>query len=139
HARYHDRLGMRLLRAGESGAAEKAHRKAFDLQTQLVKQHPNVVAYQFWLSLMERSLGKALSDLGQLSHARTHLKNATDRAEALRKKAPHLGGVLPFLGMAYRDLADALSRSGEPEAAAEALRKSAEFGPPGRGPGPPGR
>ena len=136
HGRYLDRYGMRLLRAGKTDEADKVFRRALDVQSKLVRQHPDAIAYGFYLSLIERSLGEIESNRGQLSSAKLYLKSATERAEALRKRAPHLGGIRPFLGMAYRDLANVLSRTGETGPAAEARKKAAEFGPPK---GPPKR
>lgn len=129
--RYLDRLGMKLLRAGEYDEAQKVYREAIILQGQLAKLYPDVIAYGFWLCLIERSLGEALANKGELSEAKAYLKSATERAESLRKKAPHLTGFRPFLGMAYRDLSDILSRTGEAEPAAKAKAKANEFGPPG--------
>jgi tetratricopeptide (TPR) repeat protein len=137
HARYLDRLGMSLARAGKLAEAEGLHRKAVASQIRLAEQYPDVVAYRVWLGLMERSLGRVVGDRGGLKEARELLERATERVEALRKKDARLGGVRPFLGMAYRDLARVLSQSGEPARAAEALRKAEEFGRDG-GPGFPG-
>ena len=123
-----------MLRAGKLEEAEKLHWKAVGVQTRLVKQYPEVVAYSLWLGLMERSLGEVLGSHGQLKEARARIEAAIDRVEALWKKDPRLGGVCPFLGMAYRDLARVLTRNGEPALAAEALRKAEAFGREG-GPG----
>jgi tetratricopeptide (TPR) repeat protein len=134
HARYLDLLGIASFDARDLDQAEKLHRKAVAFETRLVKQYPEVIAYSFWLSLMERSLGQALSDRGELEEARTRLESAATRLEGLRRKDPRLGPVDPILGRVYRDLAQALTRSGEAALAAEALRKAEEFGRD-RGPG----
>jgi hypothetical protein len=84
---------------------------------------------------MERSLGRVLSERGTLKEARALLESATGRAEALRKKDARLAGVRPFLGLAYRDLAQALGRAGEAALAAEARRKAEAFRPEPFGPG----
>jgi serine/threonine protein kinase len=138
HARYLDRFGLVLFDAGELDAAAQAHRKALDLQNKLVKQCPDVLSYTFWQCLMERALGRTLSERGKLTEGRALLESSIARAEALGKKDSRLVGVRPFLGMAYRDLARALSRAGKPEQAAEALRKAETFGPRPGGGGRPG-
>ena len=105
-----------------------------------------MAAYRFWLSLMECSLGRVLSDKRQLPDAQAHLVSAIDRLEPYEDD-PHLGGLRPFLSMAYRDLAEVYTRSGKPQLAAEALGKAEKLGrgplqvpasstPPG-GPPPP--
>ncbi len=136
HARYLDQLGMRLVQAKKPEEAEKLHRKAVDFQTRLVKQHPEVLAYSLWLGLMERSLGQALGERGELKEARSRIEAAIERVEALLKKDSRLGGVRPFLGLAYRDLARVHTKAGEAALAAEASRKAAQFGRDG-GPGGP--
>ncbi len=157
YARYLDRFGLVLFDAGELDAAGQAHRKALDLQNKLVKQCPDVLAYTFWQCLMERALGRTLSERSKLTEGRALLAGVTwlggsgklteglallessiARAEALGKKDSRLVGVRPFLGMAYRDLARTLSRAGKPEQAAEALRKAETFGPRPGGGGRPG-
>lgn len=128
HARYLDQLGLHLRRTGTPEEVEKAHRAAFEEQSALVQSHPDVPAYQFWLSLFERSYGRALAGRGEQSAAVTRLRSAITRAETLLKKDARLGGVRPFLGMAYDDLADALSAAGKPDEAADAEKKSREYG-----------
>src|SRR5262249_54100908 len=134
HARYLDRLGMMLLQARKLVEAETAHRKAVSLQSGLVKQYPEVIAYGFWLSLMECSLARGLSEGGTLPEARTRLDSAAGRLEALREKEPKLGSIRQSLGMAYRNLAQVFGRSGEAELEALMLRKAESFGRE-RGPG----
>jgi serine/threonine protein kinase len=135
-ARYHDRLGLRLFRAGRLEEAERFHRRAVADQEGLVKEYPGAVSYAVWLGLMERSLGDVLDARGQLPEARARLESATARVDALWRKEPRLAGLKPFLAMAYRDLARVLDRSGEPALAAEALRKGEAFGPDWRPIGP---
>jgi tetratricopeptide (TPR) repeat protein len=137
HARYLDGLGIALFRNEQLTEAEEAHRQAVGIQTRLLEQYPQVVAYSFWLGLMDRSLGRVLGERGKLVEARTRLESATRRVESLWKKDARLKGARPFLGMAYYDLARVLSRSGESAKAKEALSRSQEFGGD-RGPkGPP--
>ena len=133
HARYLDQLGMRLFRAGKLDKSEERHREAVAIETKLVKDHPEVVAYNLWLGLMERSLAHALAARGELKEARTRLESAVGRVDASWQKDPRLSGVRPFLGMAYRELSEVLTRSLEPALAAEARCKADEFGLRDRG------
>jgi serine/threonine protein kinase/tetratricopeptide (TPR) repeat protein len=137
HAQYLDRLGNGLFQARSLDEAEKAHRKAVALQSRLVKQHTDVLAYGFWLSQMECSLARVLSDRGELQEARSRLETAVERLEGLPTKDPRLGSVRSFLGTAYRELAQVLRRGGDVELATKALRKAEELDRR-QGPGPPG-
>jgi hypothetical protein len=140
HCRYLDAVGIRLLRTGRSGDAERVFREAVALQSAIVRQHPKVVVNAVWLGLMERSLGEALAERGELTAARELLEAATSRVEDVYKRDPKLGGLRPFLSMAYRNLADVHDRSDAPALAAVARRKADGFGPDPRGkhdhPGP---
>jgi tetratricopeptide (TPR) repeat protein len=143
HGRYLEQLGVALFASAKPDDAEKTLRKAATVQQRLVKQYPEVVAYGFGLSLTERSLGRVLNERREWKEARALLEDAVSRMEALQKKDPRLGAIRPLLGVAYRDLAQALKGSGEVGLAEEALRKSRErepehaldpFGPRERGP-----
>src|SRR5262249_30995374 len=113
--------------AGRADEAEKLHREALVTQVRLVQQCPGVVAYVFWHCLMGRSLGRALSELGEQTEALERPRSALDRAEGLAKNDPALTGIRPFLGMAYRDLAQALGRAGDTAAADQARRKAETY------------
>jgi tetratricopeptide (TPR) repeat protein len=136
HARYLDEQGTRLFQARNLSEAEKLHRKAVDFQSKVVKNYPEVVAYSLWLGLMERSLGRVLAERGDLKEARARLEAAVARVDDFWKRDSRLTGLRPFLGTAYRDLAQVLRRVDEPARAAEAQHKADEFGKPG---GPPGQ
>ncbi|HJZ93875.1 MAG TPA: serine/threonine-protein kinase [Gemmataceae bacterium] len=131
HAQYLDWLGMEAFLARDFDESERMHRKAVTYQSTLVKQYPAVVAYAFWLSLMECSLGRVLVERGELKEARTRFQSATDRLEGLRKNEPNFGFVHGPLGMAYGELSRVLTKSGETELAAKARKKAEELGPPG--------
>ncbi len=137
HARTLDQLGLTLLNAKQLDEAEKVQRQAVKRQQRLHEQYPEVVAFSFWLGLMERTLGRILSERGQWKEARGRLESATSRVEGLWKKDSRLGGTRPFLGMAYRELARALAATGEPALASAAERKADEYWSE-RGPGPGG-
>jgi serine/threonine protein kinase/tetratricopeptide (TPR) repeat protein len=115
--------------------AEKMLRDAVALQAGLVKQHPEVLAYNFSLSLMQSSLARLVSDRGNVKEARVLLEASTTQLAALLDKDHRLGFVGKFLGPAYRELAQVLTRLGEKELASQALHKAEGFGP-GRGPDP---
>ncbi len=127
HARYLDRLGMNLFEADKLEEAEKQHRKAVAVQRKLVKQHPGVVVYDLWLCLMERCLGRTVGARGAFKEARELLEGATSRVEAMWQKDRRLEGVRPFLGLAYRDLANVLEKSKEPALALAARAKAEQF------------
>ena len=98
-----------------------------DLQNRVVKQSPDA-AYLLWLGLLERALGRVLSERMELKDARSHLEAAISWVEPLGKKEPRLQGVRPLLALAYRDLAQVHARGGDATAAAAALRKAEELG-----------
>jgi tetratricopeptide (TPR) repeat protein len=131
HAQYLDWLGIESFLARDFDESERMHRKAVIYQSGLVKQYPAIVAYAFWMSLMECSLGRVLVERGELKEARSRFQSAADRLEGLRKNEPNLGMVRGPLGMAYGELARELTKSGETELAAKARKKAEEFGPPG--------
>jgi tetratricopeptide (TPR) repeat protein len=139
-AQVHERLGVAIERI-DPDRAEKALRKAVALQTGLVRQHPEVVAYPFVLAMMQSSLARFLGGRGAWGEARTLLEASTDRLEELVRKEPRLGFARGALGRGYRDLAQALRQLGDRDGAAAVLRKAEALGP-GRGPepfGPRGR
>ena len=58
----HDRLGEVLEQMEQRDEAERHYHKAVKLQTALVRQHPEVIAYDLTLSRIQRSLARLLSD-----------------------------------------------------------------------------
>jgi tetratricopeptide (TPR) repeat protein/tRNA A-37 threonylcarbamoyl transferase component Bud32 len=137
-AHVQDRLGALLVQLKRPDEADKAFRKAVMLQSRLVKQHPEVVAYGLSLALMQASLGRLQAERGNLKEARTLLETATIRLEELRSKGDkdkRPGWVRFSLGRSQRELSRVLTRLGENELAAQALRRADELGPE-RGPAP---
>jgi tetratricopeptide (TPR) repeat protein len=134
-AQAQEKLGRVLQQLQQAAPAEKALRLAVTLQTGLVKQHAEVVAYNLALAQMQASLARFLSDRGNGTEARTLFETSVARLEELRRQDPRLGFVRGLLGREYRELALVLTRAGEKEAAAMALRKAEALGP-GRGPEP---
>ena len=65
---------------------------------------------RFGLSLLERSLGRVLSDRGEWKEARDYLESAAERVEALWRKDPRLGSARPILGMVSMLPSKALAR-----------------------------
>ncbi len=135
----HDRLGEVLEQLEQPESAETHYRKAVKLQTGLVHQHPEVVAYDLTLSRLQRSLAHLLTPRGavKLKEARTILEGSAERLEALLKKAPTFGAVRFSLSRTDCDLADVLTRLGERDLASKAQRRADELGPERRG-GPNG-
>jgi len=127
HARYLDQRGVLLFLDAKTAEAETLFRQALAIQHKLVKQYPEVVAYGIWLSLMERSLGRALNERGAWPEAKAQLEAAIERMQSLGQKDRRLGAVRPLLGVAYLELAQALKGAGETARAAVALRKSRDF------------
>jgi tetratricopeptide (TPR) repeat protein len=135
-AQVHDRLGVLLHQLKQLDDAEKVLRKGVHIQSDLVKQYPDVIAYNFSLALLQASLGRVLTDRDKLKEARTLLEASAERLEALRKRDERLGFVRMFLDHRYHELYQVLTRLGEKELAAEALRKAEALGP-GREQDPP--
>ena len=126
-ARYLHQFGVATFLAGNPDRAVELLRAAVADQRRLAAQHPAVVAYGFLLSVSERALGRVLFERGEVPEARTWLRSAIDRLEALRKADPRLAAVRPQLGMAYRDLTRVLTAAGETALAAQARRQAQEF------------
>ena len=63
------------------------------LQSELVKQYQDVLAYKFWLSLMEPLLAQMLAERDDLKEARTRLESAIGRLESLRQSDPRSGST----------------------------------------------
>jgi len=133
HSRYLDDLGIATFLSGKPADAEQLMRQAIALQQKLVRQSPDVLAYAVWLAVMERSLGHVLTARGEWAEARKRLQSSVDQLEALRKNesGQSVPGFVPavraFLGVAYRDLVQALDGAGETSLADAARRKGAEF------------
>jgi serine/threonine protein kinase len=124
HARYLDLLGNVYARAGKFEEGAKLQRKAVAILQRVVQHYPDVVFYGYSLSWMERSLSRALRELGQPTEARMQLESAAARLEALRQKSPHLEALRMVLSLVYRDLTQLYQDAGEKALAAEVTRKS---------------
>jgi tetratricopeptide (TPR) repeat protein len=127
-ARYLTEYGVSLFLAGQIDQAESYLRLAVAAQEKLVAEHPAVAAYVFWLSVMERNLGRVLCERRHWTESRQRLESAIARLEALRSADPRLGSVRPQLRLAYIDLARALTGAGEAALATEAERRGRELG-----------
>ncbi len=142
-----ERQSFLLVRMNKREESEKALRKAVGLHADLVRQHPEVVAYNFTYAMMQSILAHKLSERNEWKEARTLLEAATERLEGILKRDPGLRSAQGCLGRSERELSQVLTRLGEPELAARALKKAEEFGPdkrfgppgPGRDPGDPHR
>jgi tetratricopeptide (TPR) repeat protein len=135
----HDRLGELLEQTDQPEQSERHYRKAAVLEASLSRQHPEVVAYDLTLSRIQRSLARVLADRKELTEARALLEASADRLDALLKKAPtQRERIRGSLGRTERDLAEVLTRLGEPELAAKARRRAEDLAPDHKG-GPPPR
>jgi tetratricopeptide (TPR) repeat protein len=135
HALVHDRLGELLEQMDQGEEAERHYRKAIGVEATLSRQHPEVAIFDLALARIKRSLARVLRDRKDYTEARTILETSADRLEAMLKKAPQPDRVRVSLGRTERDLADVLTRLGERDLAAKALRRADELGPE-RKPGP---
>jgi hypothetical protein len=105
--------------------AETTHRKAVAVQSRLVKQYPEVVAYSFWLSDMEYALARVIGERGDLAAARSLLETAVVRLERLQTQGLRPAPIRSLLATVHRDVAQIFQRSGE-EALATQARNQAD-------------
>src|SRR5262249_43939880 len=116
-------------------------RKAVALQSELVKKHPGVIAYEYSLSVMESSLARLLGERDKWKEARPLLEDSTKRLEAIWQNDQHRRNPmgLTYLRMtlnhSYQDLSEVLTHLGEEELAVSAKKKAETFSP-GRPVGP---
>jgi serine/threonine protein kinase len=128
-----EKYGLVLQQFRQLDEAEKRLKTAVALQTKVAKQHPEVVAYGFSLSLMETSLARLLGEREKWKDARPLLESSTKRLEGLLAKDQRLSFARMHLGHGYGDLSVVLARLGEAGLAEEAQRKAESFAPD-RGP-----
>ena len=81
-ARYLNEYGVLTFLAGKPEEAQTLMCSAVAEQGKIVAEHPAVVAYRFWLSAMERCLGRVLCERKQWPEARLRLESAIARLEA---------------------------------------------------------
>jgi serine/threonine protein kinase len=142
-AQVHDKLGLMFERMQEPTKAEPERRNAVILQAELVKKYPDVLAYNYSLSVMESSLARLLGEREKWNEARPLLEDSTKRLEGLLQN--HQNRVDPLglsfmrmnLNRSFRDLGEVLNRLGEIDLASAAKNKAETYGPR-RGPGPEG-
>ena len=130
-AQVHDRFGLVFERLQDFNQAEAERRKAVALQSDLVKKHQEVLAYNYSLSVMQTSLARVLGERENWKEARSLLEASITRLEVLLND-PRLGNqnfMRMTLDRSYRDLGQVLMRLGETELAAKAKRKAEAYGP----------
>jgi serine/threonine protein kinase/tetratricopeptide (TPR) repeat protein len=137
HARNHERLGSLLHQLKRLEEAERAFRKAVELQTDLVQQQPGVVAVQLALAANQSSLARVLAERGARQEARTILEAIAQRLEEVAAKTPLSSRTRSALARRYRELAALLEQQGEADLASQALRKAEKFGSAGQSGGVP--
>jgi len=142
-AQVHDKLGLIFERMQKLDKAEPERRRAVALQLDLVKKHPDVIAYNYSLAVMESSLARLLGEREKWKESRPLLEDSTTRLEALLQNSRKLvdplglGFMRMTLNRSYRVLSEVLTHLGESDLAAAAKRKAETYGPR-RGLGPEG-
>ena len=131
----HDRFGLLTMQSDQLDEAERHCRKAVHLQTTLVRQHPEVLAYDLTQSRLQRLLARVLKDQKgmKLIEARKMLEASTDHLEMLLNKSPQQLAVRLSLARTERDLAEVLKELGEKDLAAKMLQKANEHEPERKG------
>src|SRR5262249_48627319 len=98
-------LGSTSHQAGRRDKAEKAYRRARELHTGLVAQHPVVPSHRSFLAKDEVNLGRFLAEAGQTTEAKELLRRGEENLETLLRAHPE--------DLEYRgDLAECLSVRG---------------------------
>ena len=102
-------------------------RKALAVQSSLAEQFPKVNSYVVWKTILQESLAKMLADRGQTQEARALLESAVAALSPLLKSQPQARYVRGMLGRCYKNLADVLEQTGQPQQAEEILHRGREL------------
>jgi tetratricopeptide (TPR) repeat protein len=137
HARNYERLGSLLHQVKRLAEAERAFRKAVELQTDLAQQQPGVVAVQLGLAAFQSSLARVLAEQGARREARTILETVTQKLEEVAAKTHQPNRARAALARGYRELARVLEQQGEADLASQALQKAENLGSAGKSGGAP--
>jgi eukaryotic-like serine/threonine-protein kinase len=133
-AQLFDRQGMHLQQQRKPAEAEPKHRRAYTIQSNLVKQYPDVDAYRIWLIMIESGLSRDLMEQQQWPEARKILADAVNQMEVIQRKSES-PFTSPLLGRIYSEYAQVLVEMNERDEA-EAVRKKLDGLRFFRGPGP---
>ncbi|MGA2034372.1 MAG: serine/threonine-protein kinase [Thermoguttaceae bacterium] len=115
------------LRESDATRAEANLRKALDVQSTLARRFPENSSYTFWMAVIQESLGGLLQEHGRLGEARSALQDCIASFKAVLQKDVKAGHVRDILARNYMNLADVLRRTGEDQAAEEAVRQAREL------------
>ena len=119
-----------LRRDGDRRGVEMNLRKAVAIQSSLVERFPNVGPYKIWLAIVQESLARALKAPDELDEARSLFESSISTLIEVSESDAELPHVRQMLGIHYRHLAEVLVWLDEDDLAAEARRKTREFGRP---------
>lgn len=120
-------IRMRLsgvLQESDPASAESHLRKALELQTSLVRRFPKTASYNFWMAVVQESLGQLLQQRGQLAESRLMQQDSIAEVKKILGSDPHAGMLRGLLAYKYTCLADLLRQMKDEKAAAEALRQA---------------
>jgi len=125
-----------ILWKSDPAGAEAGLRKAFDLQSVLVRRFPRTSFYRFSMGIIQELLAGLLEERNKLPEARSMLEGSIASFNSAMERDPNapLQGVLAHN---YMRLADLLRRMGEEKASAEAARQAEGLRPRRDGPATP--
>ncbi len=135
-------LGILQQRLGQSAAAEKNLREAVSRQSDLGQRQPPDATQSFWLARFQFTLAVQLVERGRWQEARELLEASGKEFEQRLTVDAKLAFVHANLYAVYATLADALSATGEYQAAIDADRHAADhrqYLPQGAPPAPTDR
>ncbi|MFN5048463.1 protein kinase domain-containing protein [Roseateles sp.] len=119
-------LGSLLVDRGQLPAAEHAFRRSVELKRRVLIERPHDAMLQAAWSDSLSWLGSALTQMGRYGDSQDVLRLALEQAQLLQAKHPADQGRLREVGNAALALADALSRDGQTQAAADKHLLAAE-------------
>jgi tetratricopeptide (TPR) repeat protein len=120
-------IRMRLagvLQESDPAGAETQLQKALELQTALVRRFPKTTSYNFWMAVVQETLGTLLQQRGRLAESRRMQENSIAALEIMVDGDPHPGMLRGLLAYKYTWFADLLRQMKDEKGAAEALRKA---------------
>jgi len=128
-AQVHHKIAFVFEQMQEFDKEEKTRRKAVNLQSELAKKHPDVIAYSYSLAVMQSSLARLLARNENWIEARKLLEESTTRMEDLFTRNSRLGFMRMSLSHNYQELSQVLLHLSERDLASAALKKAEAYGP----------
>jgi len=120
-----------LARMDEAG---QLYQEAIRRQAALVKRFPENIVDHFWLAMIRMSTAQFLLERRQPTEARTILETAVKETEPFYQAHPATASLRQVLHDLYERLGEALERTEDDKAAAEARQKAEKLGPSRPGP-----